>query len=505
MQAPKVKVKKARKGKTTSSVMEAPSINNELSKDQLWEEGLLRLQEELDRVREEKRNFQLERDKYQAAWNIAKEELEETEVRVRFKRRQTEEARERHRAEISDYQQRLKNMLAEQNNSVADLKKANVSSSLLLRNEITKREVELCREYEQLQAACRQRRFLKKASIRNLELKHQEAMMKMSRHYEHKLRDMAEIFQIRRKNLVQDKESEMRNQLSSLDTEITKRLDFMMTDYLKKLRELQLVWDKEREKEDPPFCEQSNIPLLKKKPQLGRKLLLEEKTEQEVQEKQLQEQQQQQKHSLKDLMARRRSRQTEMDKELREETVKNEFLLQACIQVIRLPPAACVSSSRRCWSGRLQICCQLEQECKDLQRREMETILEIQQKRSVEEMRLQRRLVEMSEALEKTDVKLLSVLTLTSTDQETRNDAAKRLQEIFESKQAQMDSMKETLEGDCKEYDELLQTCKDKPRASGGHNFPFKSAKAILKAAQPLPDILQATGCSTLNARKQVM
>uniref|UniRef100_A0A3P9JDK8 Dynein regulatory complex subunit 4 n=1 Tax=Oryzias latipes TaxID=8090 RepID=A0A3P9JDK8_ORYLA len=476
--APKVKVKKARKGKTTSSVMEAPSINNELSKDQLWEEGLLRLQEELDRVREEKRNFQLERDKYQAAWSIAKEELEETEVRVRFKRRQTEEARERHRAEISDYQQRLKNMLAEQNNSVADLKETNVSSSLLLRNEITKREVELCREYEQLQAACRQRRFLKKASIRNLQLKHQEAMMKMSRHYEHKLRDMAEIFQIRRKNLVQDKESEMRNQLSSLDTEITKRLDFMMTNYLKKLRELQLVWDKEQEKEDPPLCEQPNIPLLKKKPQLGRKLLLEEKTEQEVQEKQLQEQQQQ-KHSLKDLMVRRRSRQTEMDKELREETVKNEFLLQACIQ--------------------------LEQECKDLQSREMETVLDIQQKSSVEEMRLQRRLVEMSEALEKTDVKLLSVLTLTSTDQETRNDAAKRLQEIFESKQAQMDSMKETLEGDCKEYDELLQTCKDKPRASGGHNFPFKSAKAILKAAQPLPDILQATGCSTLNARKQVM
>lgn len=52
-------------------------------------------------MREEKRNFQLERDKYQAAWSIAKEELEETEVRVRFKRRQTEEARERHRAEIS--------------------------------------------------------------------------------------------------------------------------------------------------------------------------------------------------------------------------------------------------------------------------------------------------------------------------------------------------------------------------------------------------------------------
>lgn len=58
----------------------------------------------------------------------------------------------------------------------------------------------------------------------------------------------------------------------------------------------------------------------------------------------------------------------------------------------------------------------------------METVLDIQLKSSVEEMRLQRRLVEMSEALEKTDVKLLSVLTLTSTDQETRNDAAKRLQ-----------------------------------------------------------------------------
>ncbi|XP_024133350.1 dynein regulatory complex subunit 4 [Oryzias melastigma] len=475
--APKAKTKKARKGKT-STVMEAPS-NNELSKDQLWEEGLLRLQEELDRVREEKRNFQLERDKYQSAWEISKEELEDTEARVRFKRRQTEEGRERHRAEISDYQQRLKNMLAEQSNSVSDLKKLNVSSSLLLRNQITEREVELCKEYERLQAACRERKFLKETSVRNLELKHQEELMKMSRHYERQLRDVADTFEVRRKNLLQRKQTQIQSKISSLDKAIKARLDSLITDNLKKLGELQLAWDKEEEEEDPPSFEQQNKPLPKRKPPLRRKLLLEEKTEPEVQEKQFELQEPQQKHRLKDLMTRRRSRQKEIDKELREEMVKNEFLLQACIQ--------------------------LEQECSDLRRRGTESVLDIQQRSSVEEMRLQRRVAEMSEAVERTEVKLLSVLALTNTNQETRNDAAKRLQEIFESKQAQMDSMKQTLEGDCKEYDELLQTRKDKLRAAGVHSFPFKSAKTILKAAKPLPDILQATGCSTFNAHKQVM
>uniref|UniRef100_A0A3B3BZ61 Dynein regulatory complex subunit 4 n=1 Tax=Oryzias melastigma TaxID=30732 RepID=A0A3B3BZ61_ORYME len=446
--APKAKTKKARKGKT-STVMEAPS-NNELSKDQLWEEGLLRLQEELDRVREEKRNFQLERDKYQSAWEISKEELEDTEARVRFKRRQTEEGRERHRAEISDYQQRLKNMLAEQSNSVSDLKKLNVSSSLLLRNQITEREVELCKEYERLQAACRERKFLKETSVRNLELKHQEELMKMSRHYERQLRDVADTFEVRRKNLLQRKQTQIQSKISSLDKAIKARLDSLITDNLKKLGELQLAWDKEEEEEDPPSFEQQNKPLPKRKPPLRRKLLLEEKTEPEVQEKQFELQEPQQKHRLKDLMT-------------------------------------------------------LEQECSDLRRRGTESVLDIQQRSSVEEMRLQRRVAEMSEAVERTEVKLLSVLALTNTNQETRNDAAKRLQEIFESKQAQMDSMKQTLEGDCKEYDELLQTRKDKLRAAGVHSFPFKSAKTILKAAKPLPDILQATGCSTFNAHKQVM
>ncbi|MBH0219759.1 hypothetical protein GH793_16395, partial [Listeria monocytogenes] len=48
----------------------------EMSKEQL-EEHIARLREELDREREERNYFQLERDKIHTFWEISKKQLEE--------------------------------------------------------------------------------------------------------------------------------------------------------------------------------------------------------------------------------------------------------------------------------------------------------------------------------------------------------------------------------------------------------------------------------------------
>lgn len=60
----------------------------------------MRLREELDREREERNYFQLERDKVSSFWEISKEELEQVRAEVRNKDRQMEEAEERHQVEI---------------------------------------------------------------------------------------------------------------------------------------------------------------------------------------------------------------------------------------------------------------------------------------------------------------------------------------------------------------------------------------------------------------------
>lgn len=64
------------------------------------EEHVARIREELDREREERNYFQLERDKIHTFWEITRRQLEEKKAELRNKDREMEEAEERHQVEI---------------------------------------------------------------------------------------------------------------------------------------------------------------------------------------------------------------------------------------------------------------------------------------------------------------------------------------------------------------------------------------------------------------------
>lgn len=64
------------------------------------EEHIIRLREELDREREERNYFQLERDKIHTFWEITKRQLEEKKADLRNREREMEEAEESHQTEI---------------------------------------------------------------------------------------------------------------------------------------------------------------------------------------------------------------------------------------------------------------------------------------------------------------------------------------------------------------------------------------------------------------------
>lgn len=64
------------------------------------EEHIIRLREELDREREERNYFQLERDKIHTFWEITKRQLDEKKADLRNREREMEEAEESHQTEI---------------------------------------------------------------------------------------------------------------------------------------------------------------------------------------------------------------------------------------------------------------------------------------------------------------------------------------------------------------------------------------------------------------------
>lgn len=71
------------------------------------EEHVSRIREELDREREERNYFQLERDKIHTFWEITRRQLEEKKAELRNKDREMEEAEERHQVEIKVSGRRL--------------------------------------------------------------------------------------------------------------------------------------------------------------------------------------------------------------------------------------------------------------------------------------------------------------------------------------------------------------------------------------------------------------
>jgi hypothetical protein len=60
----------------------------------------MNLKDQLDREREERNYFQLERDKINTFWEITKRQLEESRSEVRNREREIEEAQEKHAVEI---------------------------------------------------------------------------------------------------------------------------------------------------------------------------------------------------------------------------------------------------------------------------------------------------------------------------------------------------------------------------------------------------------------------
>ncbi|KAA0192653.1 Growth arrest-specific protein 8, partial [Fasciolopsis buskii] len=116
--AGKKKTKKSGKGSKskTPTVVDGVSTT-EMSHEQL-EEHIIRLREELEREREERNFFQLEKDKVNNFWEITKHQLEERSAELRNKEREMEEAEERHRLELKMHLLRedFKRQLDEQRN-----------------------------------------------------------------------------------------------------------------------------------------------------------------------------------------------------------------------------------------------------------------------------------------------------------------------------------------------------------------------------------------------------
>lgn len=467
--APKNKGKKGKKGKASAEA------TGEVSKEDL-EEQIIALRQELETEQQEWRTFQLERDKVFAFWEISKRTLEETRAELRNRRREREESEEPCRVEIMTYKQKLKHVLNESHSQESVVEIGAVVINSVVQNEHTEVELGMWKEIHDLKTDYRQKKIYNQNCLKELKLKNQVAVMELSNTYCKIIREIEAKYQKNMQLLMDTEEKMRRSEIIELEERMKTRKITLVEEHDRALRGAEEYYSAAQKKllvdqrvlkdelEDATRQQGRSEKELQTAQQDNKRLRA---TMQEVEYVLPELQRQLEEHNeAKAKLAASRARAKVIEKELRHVKLDYELLLQVFTQVRRERDA--------------------------LQQSQTETILDVQQRSGLKELLLERKVAVLAETLEKREAQLCAALSslAAATGDGLQGGASNKLEEILESKRAAVDVLQSELAQDCREYDELLRTCKDKLKDLGVHvvNFPLKSSKQILNEHSRVPN-----------------
>lgn len=206
-----------------------------MNRNQL-EEIIDQLTEELDKERKERNYFQVERDKIQAFWDTCEKTLEDTQDDLRKICRETQEAEERHQAEVTAYKQKLKHILSEHNAAINDLKTQGVVSSMWIQKQHTKSERELTKEIHDLQADISEKQLSANSYIDEMKRRHQFELNELSSDYDSRISEIENKYD-RQMELMKD-EGDKKSELTicQFEEQIHSHLNILREEQKKNLR-----------------------------------------------------------------------------------------------------------------------------------------------------------------------------------------------------------------------------------------------------------------------------
>ncbi|CAB1339359.1 unnamed protein product [Coregonus sp. 'balchen'] len=221
---------KSAKGKTPT-VVDGLSTE-EMSKEQL-EEHIVRLREELDREREERNYFQLERDKIHTFWEITKRHLDERKADLRNRDREMEEAEECHQVEIKVYKQKVKHLLYEHQNSISELKGEGVVSTKLMQKEHADLENELCKGMRTLKVDFKEQELSNENLVKGLKLKNDQEITKTRNDFERQVREIEAKYEKKMQVLRQEQDLRRKTEIHEIEERKNSQINTLMKNHEK--------------------------------------------------------------------------------------------------------------------------------------------------------------------------------------------------------------------------------------------------------------------------------
>jgi len=447
--------KKNAKKKGGGAKAKAPTIvdgisTEEMTKEQL-EEYIVRLREELDREREERNYFQLERDKVNTFWEITKRQFEERKADLRNKEREMEEAEERHQVEIKVYKQKVKHLLYEHQNNITELKAESAVALKLAQDDHNDNECELRKDKRNLKVELKEQELgnedvmktlirRKDEQITTLRNDFERQAKEIESKYERKMRMLRDELELRRKTEIHEVEERKNSQINTLMKNHEKAFSDIKNYYNDiTLNNLALINSLKEQVEEMRKKEERLEKQMNEVMTENRRLIEPlQKAKEEVQELQKQlANYEKDKSSLQSAKARLRVQEQHLGKlDWEHEVLRQRFE-------------------------------QTQDERDELYGKFVKAIHEVQQKSNFKNLLLEKKLTALADTLEKKEAQLNEVLSASNLDPTALTVVTRKLEDVLDSKNSAIKDLQYELARVCKSHNDLIRTYEAKFRSFG--------------------------------------
>ncbi|XP_072135862.1 dynein regulatory complex subunit 4 [Mobula birostris] len=447
--APKKKKGKAGKKAKAPAVIDGISTED-MSKEQL-EEHIVRLREELDREREERNYFQLERDKIHTFWEITKRQLEEKKSELRNKDREMEDAEERHQVEIKVYKQKVKHLLYEHQNNLAELKIENTVALKLGQKEHHDQERHLVNDMRNLKLELKEQELSNENMVKTLKLKNDEEITRLWSDFEKQTEDIEAKYQKKMDMLREEMELKRKTEIHEIEERKNSQINALMKNHEKAFSDIKNYYND---------ITLNNLALINSlKEQVEEMKAKEERMENEMADLRIQN-----KH-LTEPLQKAREEVARLTKLLANYEQDKGFLTRARAKLKMLDKE--MKQFRWEYEVLEQRFCKVQEERDQLYNKFEKAIQEVQQKTGLKNIILEQKLNVLSDCLEKKEAQLNEVLAASNLDPTALTMITRKLEDVLDSKNNVIKDLQYELARVCKAHNDLLRTYESKLTAFG--------------------------------------
>lgn len=213
-----------------------------MSREQL-EAFAVRLRNEMEREREERNFFQLERDKLRTFWEITRNQLDEARTTIRNKEREVEEAQERADVETKNVMQQMKHLQYENQTKIGEMRAEMMTQLKMAQEDHSLQERELLNDKREFRRQLREKEECIELEMQKLKMEHSEQMSREREKFLNEAREMTHIHEQRLQTYMEESEIRHKMEMSEVEERKNAQISKLIKEHEKSFGEIKQYYN----------------------------------------------------------------------------------------------------------------------------------------------------------------------------------------------------------------------------------------------------------------------